>query len=437
MALGFAVLYGWIYMRAAAQIGPSLSDVDGPGHGDFGHFYHAARAMRQHADPYAAWKRGYLYPPLLAFIMMPLAELPAESAARLFIAFNVFLSIGLSFLAARETARRLGVHPTAELVAGAALLATLLLVDKIRGEIRMGQTNVIMLASFVLGLVWLDRRPRLSGLALGLGANIKYLPIVLLPYLLVRRRWQAAGAFVGAIVGFAFLPSIWSGRDENLRQLSVTFGGLLKLIGMDTGNLASTNVESIGAPLSVSVTSMFARVVGGGEATALAMSLSLAAVLLTSGAILFLIRRVGLPVLAWPISSEQNRLPYSGMVLFDWVGLMALVLAFSPQTNTRHLYLTLLVVTAAAVVLFSAPGGLTRRPLIIGMIVFTLGVNWPDSWLDQSTRWWSAHGGPTVSLLFMYATLLVVGLSFIRGLTKEKTPNEIGTPQTLVKVGSI
>src|SRR5437667_249836 len=65
LALAFVMVYGWIYMRAAAQIAPSLSDVDGPSHGDFGHFYHAALAMRQHADPYAAWKQGYLYPPLL------------------------------------------------------------------------------------------------------------------------------------------------------------------------------------------------------------------------------------------------------------------------------------------------------------------------------------------------------------------------------------
>jgi hypothetical protein len=423
--LGFAILYGWIYLRAAAQIGPSLSDVDGPGHGDFGHFYHAALAIRQHADPYSAWKRGYLYPPLLAFLMMPLTELPAESAARLFIVFNIVLSIGLSLLAARETARRLGVPATVEIVTGAALLATVLLVDKIRGEIRMGQTNVIMLASFVLGLVWLDRRPWLSGLALGLGANIKYLPIVLLPYLLIRRRWQAAGAFVAGAVGLALLPSIWSGWDENLRQLSVTFGGLLKLLGIETSGLASTNVESISAPLSVSVTSMFSRVGGGGEATSFAMGLALASALLTGGVILFLIRRTGLPVLAWPSSPEQSELPYRGMVLFDWLGLIVLVLAFSPQTNTRHLYLALFVVTAAAVVLLGAPSGIARRPLVIGLIVFTLGVNWPDSWLDQSARWWSVHGGPTISLLFMYATLLVVGLSFIRGLTKEAAPYRI------------
>jgi hypothetical protein len=242
---------------------------------------------------------------------------------------------------------------------------------------------------------------------------------------------------VVSAVGFALLPSIWSGWDENLRQLGITFGGLLKLIGIDTSNLASTNVESIGAPLSVSVTSMFSRVVGGGEATSLAMGLSLAAALLTCGVILFLIRGVGLPVLRWPRSPEQSRLPYRGMVLFDWVGLIALVLAFSPQTNTRHLYLTLFIITAAAVVLLCPPGGVTRRPLIIGMIIFTLGVNWPDSWLDQNTRWWSAHGGPTVSLLFMYATFLVVGLRFISTLTKETTSHATGTPQSSVKIGSI
>src|SRR5262245_58407652 len=152
LGAGFVLVYGWVYQRATEKIVPMLSDIDGNTQGDFGHFYHAAVAIRKHEALHSSWKHGYIYPPLLAFVMMPLTGLSSISAAHAFVGFNVLLSIGLSLLAAREAARRLGLRPAFLLIASAALLATVLLVDKIRGEIRMGQTNVLMLATFVLGL---------------------------------------------------------------------------------------------------------------------------------------------------------------------------------------------------------------------------------------------------------------------------------------------
>src|SRR3954471_14456009 len=49
---------------------------------DFRHFYYAGEAMREHRNPYLAWKGGYVYPPLLAFLYMPLTQFPIEQAAQ-------------------------------------------------------------------------------------------------------------------------------------------------------------------------------------------------------------------------------------------------------------------------------------------------------------------------------------------------------------------
>src|SRR6266699_883367 len=106
---------------------------------DFNVFYSAAQATLQHGDLYKPMNRSYIYPPLIAFLYAPLALLSEPQAATIVLCAN-FLFI-------------------------------------------------------VLALRWLDKRPAWAGIALGLACNIKYLPIVTLPYLLIRRRWVAAGSF--------------------------------------------------------------------------------------------------------------------------------------------------------------------------------------------------------------------------------------------------
>jgi hypothetical protein len=410
--IGFAAAYGWIYLRAVSQIPAFLDDVDGPAYGDFGHFYHAAVAMRAHDDIYGAWKHGYIYPPLLAFLLMPLTSLPAETAAHIFIVANIGLSIGLTLLATGDAARRLGITPQPLLILAAALMATVLMLDIIRFEIRMGQTNVLMFASFVLGLVWLDRRPWLAGLALGFGFNIKYLSLAMLPYLLARRRWKAAGGFMLGAVGFALVPALWSGWDKNLHQLGTALAGLLNLVGVVTGAPDAAHLESISAPLSVSVTSMFARVVGDGEPTPAALAAATATALIAVAVFAVIVRRSGIPIFRWPKAAGHDTPPYAGVVLLEWLGLLVFVLAFGPQTNTRHFYLVLLVMLVAALLILNSPGGASRWPLIAGVAVLVMALN-PPRWSgvpNSMVSWWRAHAGPALCLLAMYGTVLWTGL---------------------------
>ncbi|MFA6045003.1 MAG: glycosyltransferase family 87 protein, partial [Phycisphaerales bacterium] len=200
--LAIGLMYLWSYGRGVSQIPKGM--------GDFIHFYAAAEAMLHGRDIFASGTGGYIYPPLIAFVYLPLAKLSLAAAARTDLIINIFLSATTLFLAARECARRVGLQPRPVLLAVIAAIAAASMADKIRTELRMGQTDVLMLLCFTLGLVWLRRRPTLAGLALGFAFNIKYLPLVLLPYLIVRRRWHAALAFVAGILLFAFLPALYT-----------------------------------------------------------------------------------------------------------------------------------------------------------------------------------------------------------------------------------
>src|SRR6202042_3814306 len=134
--------------------------------------------------------------PLIALLYTPIAKLPYETAGFVMLAINCILAASAIRLAAGEFADRFGLPAAPSLIWSIALLGAILDVDKIRNELQMLQTNALMLMMFVLALRWLDRRPILAGIALGVVFNIKYLSLAMLPYLILRRRWKTLAAFV-------------------------------------------------------------------------------------------------------------------------------------------------------------------------------------------------------------------------------------------------
>src|ERR1700733_2806035 len=74
----------------------------------------------------------------------------------------------------------------------------------------LGQVNLLLMALVIGDLAQPDGR-RLKGMAVGIAAGIKLIPLVFIPYLLLTRRFRAAamatGTFVGTIVlGFLVVP---------------------------------------------------------------------------------------------------------------------------------------------------------------------------------------------------------------------------------------
>ncbi len=412
IVVGFVGLYAWFFVNAANRIGTE-SEL-----GDFYHFYYGARAMADHQDIYASWRGGYIYPPLLAFVLMPVALLPLQAAAVLMLLVNIGLSLLTIRAGARECVDRFAAPATGLTVGGAALLGTLLTTDKIKGELQMWQTNVVMLLMLTVALRWLDRRPWLAGLALGFAFNIKYLAVVMLPYLLLRRRWRAAGGFIAGIVGFALLPAVWTGWSQNLHDLGVAAAGLLRLLGIDAGPGPAANVSDMEVGFSVSVTSAIARAIRTGGSTLPALALAGLLAGATIGVAAWMYRKNRVPVVDWPGAAGQGEQPYRAVVALEWVGLIAFALAFSPQTNTRHLYLLLLVQILAAVLLLFGRRGVSRVPVLVGLVVLFCGLNLPPggpTW-DPQVRWWRVVGGPSWCLLAMYACTLWTGLRYATAL---------------------
>ena len=189
---------------------------------DFHVYYQAARVLQRGGDIYTAGiAPPYVYPPLLAMLVVPLAALPVDTATILWKVLQHICLLGAGALLVSMVPAR--IRP----LAGGALLLGLLTVP-VHDEIQVGESNSLVLL-LVVGAVWLIARTErmqpgdtgdmsrnldwgsfngasiAAGLLLALAASIKVLPILLILYLWWRGPRQAAAV---ATAGFAVLQML-------------------------------------------------------------------------------------------------------------------------------------------------------------------------------------------------------------------------------------
>ncbi|MFQ5665231.1 MAG: glycosyltransferase family 87 protein [Candidatus Binatia bacterium] len=207
------------FSRLAAEAG---APVFAPNRGylDFDHgYYPAGKAIR--TNPSTLY-RGAVYDrhegtlrltaparfvnlPLVAWLFVPLAELPLPWAETLWLLFNIGVALTCLLLLQERIAASGAVWRWA---------VTLAFVTSgpLMNALNLGQTTPLILLFLLLGERCLSRgRDGRAGLWLGLACLIKVPPLLFLPYFALRRRWlvlATAGAVLVATVG---LSVVWYG----------------------------------------------------------------------------------------------------------------------------------------------------------------------------------------------------------------------------------
>ncbi len=415
--IALVCLWFWVVAvhRIDGQPFAGFAGVFVTGCGDFEHFYLAAQAMREGRDIYASGVHGYIYPPLIAFLFMPLTLFPVKTAALIMLVLNIALGLGCAWIASAEAIRRFQIAASPHKVVLVVAVTLLLSATKLRSEFQMWQTNVLMMFAMLLALRFLDARPRLAGLLLGAAVNIKYLPLVFLPYLLLRRRYKAAAAFVGGIVGFALLPALGSGWGANLQHWQTALSGLAQLLGLPVQAAQVAHIDPISVGHSISITSGVSRLMGAGADPADALAVAgLLALALGLWLRLIYVERAK-PLIAWPRAIAQRAQPYLGTLALEWAALMALALAFSPQTNPRHTSLTLMVFAPlAAMLCFPRPGG-SRVPAIVATAILFCGLVLPPNLplFADPLQWWRDVGGAGWCMALMLPFYFIAGFNYL------------------------
>jgi len=478
-AIGIALwsVLGVIFLILILQINRRISS----GHsGDFRHFYFASGALLDHRDLYGpapmdVVERGlgrpagpdekkwyttdgerYLYPPLIAMLYTPIARLRFDIAQRIILLVNAMLVMVVICLTARLFIERFDLKDRGWLIPAAALLGTLLNLDKLHVELQMFQTNSLMFCMFALSLYWLDRRPILAGVPLGVIFNIKYLSLGLLPWLLIRRRWGSAASCVLSTIAFALLPALISGWHANLSNLGVAYGGLLHMIGVHSG-VEQANVEDIRDLLSCSITSAMARTTKPGESLVLPMIYSACIAGISVLIVIWMYRRKRVPIFAWPrfapslsaagfsprsvgtssavqlpddprpegrrLTKNESDQPWKAVMGVEFVSIIAATLCFSPQTNTRHLMLVLLLTIPISSLILRGRAGVSRVAVIIAALLIGVGFIFPPGGQAPESHHlamqWFRIGGQCWCLLI--AMLLLVWSA----LTNAASPSRV------------
>lgn len=421
--IAFGVLWAFFLFRMyRAAIGDQRHD--------FQDFYLAAEALTKGADPYASGRGGYLYPPLIAWLMQPLVALGRAGGAIVWGIVNIGLTMLCLALSVRHIAGVLRGPCDSLTVAAVWLLASALMLGAVQSELEHGQTDAVVLLGLCLCLVLLERLPALAGFALGLALLVKHHVVVVLAYLVVRFRWKAvAGAVAGGLV-FAFLPALQLGFGRTADDLARSYGYLLNLFGSEAAP-AGVNLHPITWELSISITSAMARVLDGphGPPMAGVALATLPVALAVFGATWWVYRRHGVPMFAGRGGSRERAAP--DVVLLEWCGVIIGLLAFSPQSITRHTYIMLPAMVLASYVLLVKRPGASKWPLLVGVIGYQLAARLPpgEQPFEEALHAWRHVSGATWFLLLMWVGLAWSTLSFARAASASASE----TPRNLAK----
>lgn len=418
---GVALVWGWILYRMWR--GAVLTET-----GDFNDFYFAAEALRLGTDPYTSNRGGYLYPPLIAWLLQPLVGLGLVGAGVAWGVVNFLLSVVCMALTSRLVAKTLR-GPCDALNVGAVWLASLaLMLGPVQSELEHGQTDAVVLLGLCVGLVLIERLPWLAGFAFGLSLLVKHHVVVFFVYLLIRRRWRAAlGMLLGGLL-FAFLPALTIGFGTTAAYLGRSYGYVFRLFGGE-GAPPGVNLHPITWELSISVTSTMARLFDGpgGASMAAVGGVTLLIAAAVFGATWWIYRRYGVPMFVGRGGRAERDLPM--LVLLEWSGVIVGLLAFSPQSITRHTYIMLPVLVLIAYILLVKRPGANKWPLLAGVVGYLFAARLPpgEEAFRPALEAWRHIGGATWFLLLMWLGLVWSGLSFWKAGVGREEPEESST----------
>lgn len=173
---------------------------------DFHVYFSAAQALAHGRSPYISpppccfnprAMSGYTYPPLFAFVLIPLTRLSADDAGRIWLAVNYLSLVGMFLMGVRTARPRLAP----EII---AWLALVMLASPQIGAAMYGiQVDPLVLlfeAVFAWSVVT-NRVPAVGGMALALAVCIKISPLFIAPAMILLPRDRALQALGGLASG--------------------------------------------------------------------------------------------------------------------------------------------------------------------------------------------------------------------------------------------
>jgi hypothetical protein len=308
---------------------------------DYQDYLAAARAVTQHTDIYGSFLnhvqpipvQGFDYPPVIAWLLQPLAGLPSTTAATAWLLLLLACTVAGTAIIAFELLP--ASWPRLELTAVSALLYA-----PVTYNLWHGQMSAVVYLFLALALrSWLRGKQISLGAYIGIAALIKIAPLLLI-VLLLRRRWWAACASLAVTLAIGLGGGIITLGVATLREYVTR---VLPVLGQQNGWIF--NQSAAGA---------MNRLIGHSVLAFQAPSLAVTVV-----TIVIAVSAVG--AAAWIVRpGEADRETRGGEFA---IGILAMLLAGS-VTWFWHLGALLIVLAAAAALV---AGGTLRNRRALGI----------------------------------------------------------------------
>jgi hypothetical protein len=211
-------LLGWALVLLRLAILDPLEIARSHSVNDYGSFHFAAVAVAHGDDPYTNMSRyaaeegsgahPYLYPPFLAYALVPFSLLPLWPARLLWEAVSVGAAVG-SLLLIR---RRLGERPGESEKTKAAAMLIAGIFWPLRESAWSGQVNAIVLLLILLWWTLRERTP-FSGAWLGVAMAIKMSPTLLCLFIMMERKWKEVFVAAGVAAACVALSCLAMGSE--------------------------------------------------------------------------------------------------------------------------------------------------------------------------------------------------------------------------------
>lgn len=386
-----------------ALVAPTLAR--GPVQRDFDAYYSAARMLNAQLSPYGAIPdsimgdgspsaphREYVYPPLLAGVLRPVAALHYRAASLAWLGGNLALLVVLWRLLCRlsVTARRYRWWTLAALATLPAVY-----ISWIEGQVSLliGALMLWCVVETTAATTDSARRSEfLAGAALGLAGAIKVYPVLLIPVYVWHRRWRVvASAITVGVLATGFGAVIGGG----LRPTEEWFRRVLPSVAERAwpGNQSVVAVVERLAPTpaimvwtGTSERPVRLRPVLSTQSVARSVGRSAQLLILVISA-LAILRRGALA---------------SRRALAADLALAVLVISLVVPVVWDHYYIQLLI--PAALLIDAASGQIARRVLLVAALLILLQRYWRLLlWIDES-GWVLAFG--FLGVLAMWAAML-------------------------------
>ena len=246
--LAVAVLSSGFYFARKSGTNPQVYS------NDFNVYYHAAREIFEGHSPYrdslGEWT-PYLYPPLMAEALIPLALVPLPVAAYVWFVISaaaVIASIWMLAALKDDDQRAAKLVTTTQF--GFATLAVIVVFRFVLDTFSLGQINTVVAALSIAHVFFFCRQKKTAAaVALILAVSIKLTPAVLLIYHIAKLRLKFAAACIALLAAVTFVSFLPFGLSASEFQIFVN-----RTIWNEQGfNLADSGNQSLRGAIERSI----------------------------------------------------------------------------------------------------------------------------------------------------------------------------------------